>query len=103
MAQVLLAAIVGLVIAWVDSRPNWDDTGITAMGMFTCCALFGAFLPKRPWTWALAIGIWIPLFAIIFHQNYGSLLAIVFAFAGSYAGALLRKAIGSVPAGNRLS
>ncbi len=30
MFWVLLAAAVavGLLIAWVDSRPNWDDTGI---------------------------------------------------------------------------
>ena len=31
------AATLGMAIAWVDSRPNWDDTGITAGTLFLMC------------------------------------------------------------------
>jgi hypothetical protein len=91
----IVAVGLGLLIAWIDSRPNWDDTGITAFALFASCGLFGAFMPKRPWFWAIAIGIWIPIFGVVMHRNFGSLLALVFAFAGAYAGSLLHKALAS--------
>jgi hypothetical protein len=30
---VLVAVVLGLAIAWVDTRPGWDDTGITAFAL----------------------------------------------------------------------
>jgi hypothetical protein len=59
---VLLAAAIamGLAIAWVDSRPHWDDTGITAGSLLLSAGLLGLMGPRRPWLWALGIGIWIP-------------------------------------------
>ena len=36
MPKVLLPIAIGLglLIAYVDSRPNWDDTGLTALALF---------------------------------------------------------------------
>lgn len=82
-----IALIAGLLIAYVDSRPTWDDTGVTAAAIFGTCALFGAISPTRPWIWALAVGIWIPLNAVMMTQNYAAFLALAFAFAGAYLGA----------------
>ncbi len=82
----LLALGFGLLIAYVDSRPNWDDTGVTALALLGCSGVCGVLGPHRPWLWALAIGLWIPVLGIAFARNYGSLLAIVFAFAGAYSG-----------------
>jgi hypothetical protein len=87
----LLAIVLGLLIAWVDSRPSWDDSGITAGMVFLTAAFFGTFRPARAPLWALAVGIWIPLFGIILHQNFGSLLALAVAFFGAFAGALARR------------
>lgn len=87
----LLAIALGLLIAWVDSRPSWDDSGVTAGMVFLTAAFFGALGPARAPLWALAVGIWIPLFGIILHQNVGSLLALAVAFLGAYAGALTRR------------
>lgn len=89
----LVAMGIGLAIAYVDSRPNWDDTGITAMAVFVSCAVCGAVWPGRPWLWALAVGVWIPLLAIVTSGNFGSLIALVFAFAGAYAGMACRKTL----------
>jgi hypothetical protein len=87
-----LAIVLGLLITWVDTRPGWDDTGITAGMLLLTAALFGALDPTRPWLWALAIGAWIPLVGVIQNHNFGSLLALAFALLGAYGGALLRKA-----------
>ena len=89
-----LAVCFGLLIAYVDSRPNWDDAGITAMALLLTCAGFGAIRPDRPWVWALAVGAWIPIFEVPFSRNWGSLLTLVIAFVGAYAGMGVRKLLG---------
>jgi hypothetical protein len=95
MNKVLLvvALTLGGLIGYVDSRPNWDDTGVTVAAILVCCGLLGAAGPSRPWLWALAVGFWIPLLGITRSGNYGSLLALPFAFAGAYAGMALRRAL----------
>lgn len=92
---VILAVAVGLglLITWVDSRPTWDDAGITAGAILILTGLLGLSMPQRPWLWALAVGIWIPAQDIFLHHNFGLSPVIVIAFVGAYAGALVRKAL----------
>ena len=87
----VVAVLIGGFSTFVDSRPTWDDTGVLAFGILFSCALLGAFGPRRPWRWALAVGSWIPLYEISAHRGYSSLLALGFALAGAYAGAILRR------------
>jgi len=89
----LAAIVLGLLIAWIDSSPRWDDTGITAGVLFLTTAFFGALRPSRAPLWALALGAWIPFFGIVLHRNFGSLLALAVAFFGAYVGALARRAV----------
>ncbi|HOU40634.1 MAG TPA: hypothetical protein PK829_05150 [Promineifilum sp.] len=89
----IAAVVVGLAIAWVDSRPTWDDTGITAGVVLLTSAVFGFVAPRRPWLWALAVGGMIPLLGILRGGNFGSLLALVVALAGAYGGALVHRAM----------
>jgi hypothetical protein len=89
----VVALIVGGLIAYVDAQPNWDDTGITAAAIFVSCAVLGACGPSRPWLWALAVGLWIPVRGGLILHNYGTLIALVVAFAGAYIGAACRRAI----------
>ena len=79
----LLATLSGIAIAWNDSRPAWDDAGISAFLIFS----------QKPWIIALVAGIWIPLFSFVSTHNYGGLLALIPGFIGAYAGFLIRKAI----------
>lgn len=90
-----IAQVLGILIAYIDSRPGWDDTGITALVVLMVTGLLGVAAPSHAWLWALAVGAWIPLVGILAHQNYGSLMALLIAFIGAYAGALLRKLIAS--------
>jgi len=88
-----LATVTGLAIAYMDSQTNWDDTGITAFVISLAATLFGFLAYEKPWLIALAVSIWIPLWAIWFTYNFGSLLALVPGFAGAYAGYYLKYLI----------
>jgi hypothetical protein len=94
----MAAIVVGLAVAWIDSRPGWDDTGLTAAAVFLAAAFFAALVPRRPWFWALSVGAWVPLFGIVGSRNTGSLLALAIAFVGAFAGAFVRKSL-APPAG----
>ncbi|MFY9744863.1 MAG: permease prefix domain 1-containing protein [Acidobacteriaceae bacterium] len=98
----LIAAIgLGLAIAWVDSRPHWDDSGITAGALLLSAGVLGLIGPRRPWLWALAIGMWIPLYLIagqvashtITVGSASYLVILAFPMAGAYAGMGVRRLI----------
>jgi len=93
MQRLLFAGAIafGILLGYVDSRPSWDDTGVTAGLLFVVTAILGAVAPDRPWLWALCVGAWIPLFGIYQTSNYGSLLALGFSFAGAYGGMVVRR------------
>jgi hypothetical protein len=95
MQNILLAVAVaaGLFSAYIDSRPNWDDTGILAFGILIVSGLITLLGFRRPWLAALAVGIWIPLHGIFITYKYASILALVFAFIGAYGGWLVRLGI----------
>ena len=89
------AALFGLLIAYVDSRPTWDDAGITALAMFLSAQIFGLMSPRRPWLWALAVGIWIPLHAVAGARSTASLgmfVVLAFPILGAYLGSAIRRA-----------
>jgi hypothetical protein len=105
---VLLGAAIalGVAIAWVDSRPHWDDTGITAGSLLLSAGLLGLIGPRRPWLWALGIGLWVPLYLFVQKPTIGSALGgcviVAIPMAGAYAGMAVRRAIGAV-SDNRIS
>jgi hypothetical protein len=53
--------LMGLFFAYIDSRPNWDDAGVLVGQIFLASAILGSLGPRRPWLWALAISVWMPL------------------------------------------
>lgn len=91
----LISALAfGLVIGWVDTRPTWDDTGITAAAILLVTGVLGATMPSRAWVWALTVGGSVLLLDIVLVANYGGVLALAIAFVGAYAGVLIRKTFG---------
>lgn len=95
MQKILLAVAVvsGLFIAYVDSRPSWDDTGITVGVILLTCGIIALAGYQRPWLLALAVGGWIPLYGILVTHNFGSIIALIIAFIGAYAGWAFRFSI----------
>lgn len=92
---VLVAIALGHLFAYINTLPNWDNTGVLAFGIAIACAIFSFAYPRRPWLWALCIGIWLPIHNILHNNGYGSLIALVFAFAGAYLGMLARRGVSS--------
>ncbi len=93
------AIALGLLMAWFDLHT--DDDGIIAGLMLIFGGLLGMGRPYGAWRWALGLGLLIPLndvlTAAIAHpatlgNALGSLLALLFAFIGVYAGVWLRRA-----------
>ncbi len=82
----VVAVGLGLAIAYVDSRPGSDSTGITA-GLLAVTAAVAAFVSRRrPWLWTLATGIWVPVFEIRDASMLAPLAALVFAGIGATLG-----------------
>jgi hypothetical protein len=82
----------------MDTRPNWDDTGITVVALFGVSCLLGAFFPVRPWLQGLIIGGTLWGFNVAANGSYDALVSIPVALLGSYLGSLGRKRFGtSIP------
>lgn len=91
LMMLILSVSCGLLIAWNDLRPGWDDTGITAGLIVLTSALFGYLNPERPWIWALSVSSWIPVYSIATTGDFKMLLVALFGFAGSYLGSAVKK------------
>ncbi|MFT3891280.1 MAG: hypothetical protein QM730_06565 [Anaerolineales bacterium] len=95
-----LAVLAGLFIAYIDSRPNWNDTGITAGAILLSAGLLTLFGYRRPWLIALAVGLWLPVYEIYTSHNFSLPNLILFpavivliAAIGAYGGWLVRLGI----------
>jgi hypothetical protein len=89
-----IGLLVGLGIGYVDSRPTWDDAGITAGVLFLAAAVLAAARPRLFWLNGLAVGL--PVFAInaLLHSNYSSAIAVGFSLVGSAVGYVAGKILG---------
>jgi len=91
----ILTAVVlvaGVAIAWMDTRPRWDDTGITAGAILVTAAL-GGVLGLRPWLAALLVTAPL-LIAELGASGVGLLIVPVVAIFGAYGGASFRHVVG---------
>ena len=88
----VFAIVAGGLIAWVDTRPSWDDTGVTA-GALLGVAGFVA-LAGLPWWIAAGLVVCPLLLAEIRSAGWGLVLAPGFAVVGAIGGALLRRVAG---------
>jgi len=91
----LLSLAVGCLIGYVDSRPTWDDTGITAGSIFLASLLLAVWRPRSGWLTGLLIGGPVVAFNVIATGNLASLLALVIALVGSIVGILIARTMGT--------
>jgi hypothetical protein len=87
----LVASFGGLAIAWIDSSAGWDDTGITAGLLMLAAAVAALLSGRRPWLWALLVGLPTPFVEISSGGDVAALAAIAFAAAGAAVGYLLSR------------
>lgn len=85
------AAAIGLTIGYVDSRPTWDDAGITVSLLLLTSAMVTGLSGRRPWLWALLIGAGVPVFETFGRGGPASLVALLVAAVGSAIGYALAR------------
>ena len=89
-ALLLVAVLLGLSIAYMDSRPNFDDTGVTVGALLVSAGILGMIGPERPWLWALGVGVWMPIHGVAQRHDFTMLIVLLFPLAGAYLGRLVR-------------
>ena len=85
----VLALAAGGVIAWVDTRPGWDDTGVTAGALLIVTGV--AALAGLRWWIAAVLVVGPLLLAEIGSVGWGLALAPAIAAVGALGGTLLRR------------
>jgi hypothetical protein len=110
IAIALLSPLVlagGIFIGYADSHS--DDEFVTIGILVGFTFLLGVLGPRRPWLWAVLIGIWVPLLDSILPkvglaptrpgESFGLLsalavvaLVLAVCFTGAYAGAFFGRA-----------
>ena len=93
------ALLAGVAIGFVDSRPTWDDTGVTVVSLLLAAGVLAATRPRLWWLAGLLVGLPVLGFNYLAHGRFDSAIAIVFALAGAGAGAWLGRRIGRAMAG----
>jgi hypothetical protein len=90
LLSLVVAIVAGIGIAYVDTRPGWDDTGITAAALaiaaLVAVLIEGSGRVVRVGAIAVLVAIWIPILEIAAPGTYGSLLAFVFSGVGAFIG-----------------
>jgi len=87
----VLALVAGGFIAWVDTRPGWDDTGVTAGALLIVGGL--AALAGLRWWIAAALVVCPLLLAEVRSVGWGLALAPAFAVVGALGGTLLHRTV----------
>jgi hypothetical protein len=86
--------VLGLGIGYVDSRPTWDDAGITAGAVFHTAAVLAAARPSVFWLTGLSVGLPVLAMNVLLHSNYGSAIAVGVSLVGSLVGYVAGKLLG---------
>lgn len=95
----LFSLFNGLLVAFIDLGAGEVQVPALLLLAFTFFAGFAS--PRAAWRWGVITGIWVPVFHTVrmglgknpgmsLPEDWGSLLAFGFAFAGSYGGSFIR-------------
>lgn len=88
-----IAVAFGFIVAGLDSRPGWDDSGVTAGLLVVGAALAAALDGRRPWLWTLLVGAPLAIIEVPATGSAASLVGLLFAGVGATLGLLVRRAI----------
>jgi hypothetical protein len=89
----VLALLAGCAIAWMDTRPGWDDTGVTAGALFLASALASSF--GVAWWLAPVLVAGPVISAEIGGLGWGALVILGVSVIGAGVGTAVRRTIAS--------
>ena len=90
---IVIALLAGSIIGWVDTRPHWNDTGITIGLIFISSFILGLFAGRNAWILALIIGLCITSLNYLVSGRFDSAVSILISLAGVYGGVSLKYLI----------
>ncbi len=102
----MLALCGGIFAGWVDF--NNDEVQAAVLVILVVTFLLGLILPRRAWLWAVIVALCLPGVYLVARSLgyqpvsppepdwYASLLALIPAFIGAYAGVLGRVIVNSL-------
>ena len=102
----VLAALLGLAIGWLDIHTT--EVSVTIVALLAAGLICGLLQPQAPWRWAVVIALGLPVVAaaarlarVVTPEPVRvdpriALVAAVFALAGCYAGAIIRRAVSTI-------
>ena len=104
--SIVVAVVAGVGLAYVDSQPGYDATGVTAAGLAIAALvpvlIEGSGRVVRVAALAVLVGIWIPIIEIAAPGTYGSLLSFVFSAVGAFIGWVIVRGLAR-PSGDDIS
>lgn len=89
---VVLALVWGSAVGYIDSRPTWDDTGVTVGALVIAAGILGALAPRRWWAVGLLVGVPVVVANHFTTGRFTSVPAIAFALVGAAFGPFLSSA-----------
>jgi hypothetical protein len=88
----------GIAIAWMDSRPGFDATGVTVVSLVVAAGLAVVIASARSLPFAgllgVLVGIWVPILELGGSAGGAPLAALVFSVAGALGGAAAARMLG---------
>lgn len=88
-----LALAIGTAIGYVDSRPTWDDTGVTAATLLLTSAALSAARPRSAWVVGILLALPLVLFHLLHAEGFGSVIAMALPPVGAAIGWGVRSAM----------
>jgi hypothetical protein len=86
-----IALVAGIAIGYIDSRPGWDDTGVTAVSLLLVAGVAAFVAGRAPWLVAIAAGIWVGAFEMSFIASGGPVAALALSGIGAAIGWLIAR------------
>ena len=91
LAGLAIALVAGIAIGYMDSRPGFDDTGVTAVALVLAAGVAAFTAGRAPWLVAIAAGIWVGAFEMSSIASGGPIAALVLAGIGAAIGWLIAR------------
>jgi len=92
---VLVAVGSGIAIAWMDSRPGFDATGVTVVALVVAAGVAVVIARARSLPFAALlgglVGIWVPILELGGSAGGAPLAAPLFSIVGALGGAAAER------------
>lgn len=89
----VIGFLAGLGIGYMDSRPTWDDTGVTVGAVALAAAVLGAAEPRLFWLAGVAVGMPVLGMSVYAGAGYAAAVAVLVAVVAAGGGAALRTLV----------